>query len=249
MLAWFPVDDEMSFHPKIMAAGNAAIGAWTRAGAWCKKYTTGGFVPEGIAHSFGLEESRRLVEVGLWSVDTDPEFGAGYRFHEWTDRAGNGTAGEERARKEKERERWRKQKQAQRARGNQGGQEECPPADISADPPPVPACPQSQSQSNDLLLTESVSLGSNRAREDETDSEAQAAAERLASAMGLDLEKIRTAARGIDRDLDHGRALRLATIIIAKARREPKNATAYVMGAFRQSPLEVQQVIDTEVMV
>lgn len=107
----------------------------------------------------------------------------------------------------------------------------------------------SPSPSPRLLLTESVSLGSNRAREDETDSEAQAAAERLASAMGLDLEKIRAAAARIDRGLDHGQALRLATIIIAKARREPTNATAYVMGAFKQSPLEVQQTIDTEVMV
>lgn len=250
MLAWFPVDDEMSFHPKIMAAGNAAVGAWTRAGAWCKKYTTGGFVPEGIAHSFGLEESRRLVEVGLWSVDTDPEFGAGYRFHEWTDRAGNGTADEERARKERERERWRKQKQAQRARGTKGGQEARPPADMVEDPPPDPAYPQSQSQSNDLLLTESVSLGSN-AREELTDSEdaeQQKSAKRLAAGLGVDLDAIRAAAVRIDRALGYGEALRLSTIILGKARRDPTNPTGYVLGAFKRSPLEVQQVIDTEVM-
>lgn len=99
------------------------------------------------------------------------------------------------------------------------------------------------------LLTESVSLGSNSARENETDSaERRQGSERLAAAMGLDLGKVIEAALRIDRELDHGEALRLSTIIIAKAPTEPDSATAYVLGAFKRSPLEVQQVIDTEVM-
>jgi hypothetical protein len=249
MLAWFPVDDEMSFHPKIMAAGNAAVGAWTRAGAWSKKYTTGGFIPEGIAHSFGTEECRRLVEVGLWTPDTDAEYGAGYRFHEWTDRAGNGTAAEERARKDRERERWRKQKQAQRARGNGGGQDQCPPVDTGADPPPDPAYPQSQSQSKDLLLTDLVGLGSN-AREKSTDEESIEqieASKRTAETQRLNLDRIRAlASERCERDLGYGEALRLGVSIMSKAKRSVGNPSAYVAKAFDEWQ-EVQKLIDTEV--
>ena len=33
-MVWFLVDDNVTFHKKVMDAGNAAFGAWTRAGAW-----------------------------------------------------------------------------------------------------------------------------------------------------------------------------------------------------------------------
>lgn len=243
-MAWFKVDDQLHSHPKARRAGLEAMGLWLVAGSHCMSYLTDGFVEEWFVLSWpnGAELAERLVGTGLWLRGD-----GGWQFHDW------GEFQPTREKVEAEREAASERKRRQRARGSDGRYESreshgvtptvtdgVSPAERSSTPSPSP--------SPRLLLTESVSLGSNRAREDETDSEAQAAAERLAAAMGLDLEKIRTAARGIDRDLGHGQALRLGTIIVAKARREPKNATAYVMGAFRQSPHEVQQWIDTEVM-
>ncbi len=249
MLAWFPVDDEMSFHPKILAAGNAAVGVWARAGAWCKKYTTGGFVPVGIAHSFGAEECARLVAVGLWDEGTDPLLGDGYQFHEWTKRAGNGTAEEEKARKEKERERWRRQKNAQRNRPYSADTPGVHPRTLPAEPPSDSAYPQSQSQSHDLLLTDLVGLGSN-AREKSTDEESIEqieASKRTAESQRLNLDRIRAlATERCDRELGYGEALRLGVTIMSKAKRSVGNPSAYVARAFDEWQ-EVQKLIDTEV--
>lgn len=76
-MPYFPVDDQMPFHPKIIAAGNAAVGVWTRAGAWSKGHATGGFVPTEIASILGTREANRLVEAGLW-VEVD----GGFRFED-----------------------------------------------------------------------------------------------------------------------------------------------------------------------
>lgn len=234
-MAWFKVDDQLHSHPKARRAGLEAMGLWLVAGSHCMSYLTDGFVEEWFVLSWpnGAELAERLVGTGLWL-----KLENGWQFHDWAEF--QPTREKVEAEREAAAERMRRVRanRSANARPNTEGTN----GDGSATPSPSP------SPSPRLLLTESVSLGSNRAREDETDSEAQAAAERLAAAMGLDLEKIRAAARRLDRDLDHGQALRLGTIIVAKARREPKNATAYVMGAFRQSPHEVQQWIDTEVM-
>ena len=32
--AWFKVDDNLALHPKVLGAGNAAMGMWVRAGSW-----------------------------------------------------------------------------------------------------------------------------------------------------------------------------------------------------------------------
>lgn len=81
-MPWFQVDDQLGFHPKAVAAGNAAMGLWVRAGSWCSLHVTEGFVPANIARSMGTPaQIRRLVEVGLWV--TAPN---GYDFHQWDDR-------------------------------------------------------------------------------------------------------------------------------------------------------------------
>lgn len=33
-MPWFQVDDQLSFHAKVIAAQNPAMGLWVRAGAW-----------------------------------------------------------------------------------------------------------------------------------------------------------------------------------------------------------------------
>lgn len=81
-MVWFKVDDTLALHGKVVAAGNAAMGLWVRAGAWSMQQGTDGFIPAAIVTLIGKPaEARRLVEVGLW--ERLPE---GYGFHEWEQR-------------------------------------------------------------------------------------------------------------------------------------------------------------------
>ncbi len=80
VIAWFKVDDSIPFHPKVVAAGNLAIGLWLRAGGWCAQQMTEGFIPTGMLAPLGGTPStaRKLVGAGLWDVAE-----GGWRFHDW----------------------------------------------------------------------------------------------------------------------------------------------------------------------
>jgi len=79
---WFKVDDTLAFHHKTVAAGNAAMGLWVRAGSWSMQTLSDGFIPDGNVTLLGTDgQARKLVEVGLW--DRLP---SGYAFHEWEQR-------------------------------------------------------------------------------------------------------------------------------------------------------------------
>lgn len=81
-MPWFRVDDNLAFHAKTLAAGNAAMGLWVRAGAWAMQHLTDGRVPIHVARQLGTRgEAGRLVAAGLWLEEE-----AGYRFHEWEGR-------------------------------------------------------------------------------------------------------------------------------------------------------------------
>lgn len=81
-MPWFKVDDTLAFHAKTVAAGNAAMGLWVRAGAWSMQTLSDGFVPTHIARQLGTRgEAQRLVNARLWDEKDD-----GYLFHEWTQR-------------------------------------------------------------------------------------------------------------------------------------------------------------------
>ncbi len=81
-MVWFKVDDSLALHPKVLAAGNAAIGLWVRAGAWSAQQLTDGFVPAAIVATLGNgAQAQRLVDAGLWTKEA-----GGYRFHEWSER-------------------------------------------------------------------------------------------------------------------------------------------------------------------
>jgi hypothetical protein len=84
-MGYFPVDDDAAFHVKIVLAGNAAVGAWTRCGSWSRKHGTGGFVPDQIAKQIGSRtELKKLVDVGLFE-----QVLGGYLFHDWSDYGSN----------------------------------------------------------------------------------------------------------------------------------------------------------------
>ena len=117
-MAHFQVDDDLAFHPKTMAAGNAAIGLWVRAGSYCQRQLTDGFLPKNVAKSLGTRgEARALVDAGLWR-----EVEGGYQFHEWEEDVRTGAKRQESAevnlqrRKDKARrtQEWRERKEAER---------------------------------------------------------------------------------------------------------------------------------------
>ena len=81
-MPWFKVDDTLAFHAKTVAAGNAAMGLWVRAGSWSMQTLSDGFVPNQVARQLGTHhEVKRLVTAGLWIKKDD-----GYEFHEWNQR-------------------------------------------------------------------------------------------------------------------------------------------------------------------
>lgn len=66
-MPWFAIDDNADSHPKIIAAGNAAVGLWARAGAYVSRHLTDGIVPGDVAKMFGSKpQIAKLVAVGLW---------------------------------------------------------------------------------------------------------------------------------------------------------------------------------------
>lgn len=77
---WFKVDDRLAHHPKIMLAGNAAMGLWVRAGSWAAAHATDGKIPADLLSSLGgrRADADRLVKAGLWDAEPD-----GWRFHDW----------------------------------------------------------------------------------------------------------------------------------------------------------------------
>lgn len=78
-MAWAKVDDNLAFHPKVIYAGNEAMGVWVRSLSWAMQQLTDGFVPEAIVIAFnGQAVARALIEHGLWH-----EVEGGYQFNDW----------------------------------------------------------------------------------------------------------------------------------------------------------------------
>lgn len=65
-MTWFKIDDDFFFHPKVIAAGNSAIGLFVRCGSWSSNHLTNGFIPDKVIEMFGCDaDITRLIEVGL----------------------------------------------------------------------------------------------------------------------------------------------------------------------------------------
>lgn len=81
-MAWFKVDDKLAFHPKVVQAGNAAMGLWVRCGSYSAQFETDGWLDLGTVRALGgrKRDIDRLLEVGLWHEEED-----GIRFHDWTE--------------------------------------------------------------------------------------------------------------------------------------------------------------------
>jgi len=79
-VTWFKVDDGFWSHPKTLALPVGAVALWVRAGSYCGKHLTDGFVSEGILPMLQgtVDDAFELVASGLWKpVD------GGWAFHDW----------------------------------------------------------------------------------------------------------------------------------------------------------------------
>lgn len=80
----FRVDDGLDGHPKAQRAGDEALGMWLRAGSWCMRYLTDGFIPEWWVRQQpkGVAKAKRLVEAGFWHT-AEQAGEKGWQFHEF----------------------------------------------------------------------------------------------------------------------------------------------------------------------
>lgn len=108
-MPWFKIDDGFHSHPKVIAAGNAAIGLWARCGSWSSDQLTDGFVPAAVARMYGsAAEAKALVREGLWDAAD-----GGYLMHDFHDF--NPTAETVRAEREAAAERQRRHRESRKA--------------------------------------------------------------------------------------------------------------------------------------
>jgi hypothetical protein len=94
-VTWFRIDDNFYDHPKVKAIprGNlrkGAVALWTRAGAWCARYTDGILSADSLADFDGTtREAQALVDARLWHdehhtcPDCPPCPPGHYLFHQW----------------------------------------------------------------------------------------------------------------------------------------------------------------------
>lgn len=65
-MSWFKIDDGFHCHPKVLAAGNAAAGLFTRFGSYCSDQGTNGVIPRQLARVYGTtKEVGALLAAGL----------------------------------------------------------------------------------------------------------------------------------------------------------------------------------------
>lgn len=65
-MPWFRLEDSFHSHPKVIAAGNEAIGLYVRCGAYAAQHLTDGFIPEAVMLLYGSAElAETLVRTKL----------------------------------------------------------------------------------------------------------------------------------------------------------------------------------------
>lgn len=66
-MPWFRLDDSFDTHPKVLMAGNEAVGLYIRCGTYAARNLTDGFVGQEIVLLYGSDSlAATLVRVKLW---------------------------------------------------------------------------------------------------------------------------------------------------------------------------------------
>jgi len=114
-MAWAKVDDSLTFHPKVLQAGNEAMGVWVRTMAWSMQQLTDGFIPLKIVVAIeGAPIAPALVSAGLWH-----EVEGGYQFNDWCNyQPSREQVMGERAKTAERQAKWREKKEVNNASSN-----------------------------------------------------------------------------------------------------------------------------------
>lgn len=114
-MPWFKIDDGFHCHPKVLAAGTAAVGLYVRCGSWSAQQTSDGVVPKQVARMYGTPRMiKALLDADLWhqkghECAACPELDANsYAIHQYLDRNPSRVDVEkERKAKSKRQQKWR----------------------------------------------------------------------------------------------------------------------------------------------
>jgi hypothetical protein len=228
-MPWFKVDDQLAFHVKALSAGNAALGLWVRAGSWSMDQLTDGFVPASIVVALGgkKKDADALTTAGLWHAVE-----GGWQFHDWAEYQPT------KEQVEAERAATRERVAKHRTKRSSNTVTNAVTNGVGTTPP---------SPSPDLTKTSTRQSLPKRAS-DSTD--VSSITEHLAGQHGVtDLALVVHAiAECTGRDVTRDQAWQVAFDILQRAKRHPSSAQRYVVAAIRQSPFEVQQFIDRQVV-
>lgn len=83
-MGWLKLDDNVSHHPKMLAAGAAACWLWVCGLSYCQRQNTDGRIPKVAVSHLGVDGWKhlagRLVAARLWTDEGDI-----YRIHDYLD--------------------------------------------------------------------------------------------------------------------------------------------------------------------
>lgn len=131
-MPWFRIDDKAHSHPKLIKAGNAALGLWLRCGSYAAQHLTDGIVPGVVAELYGTKpQAAKLVKAGLWHEHghdcpagcPNPAPGD-YAFHDFLEDGRNTSRARVEAERKKARDRQTKHREGTRDNRNGGGNAE-----------------------------------------------------------------------------------------------------------------------------
>lgn len=69
-MPWFKLDDSFHSHPKVIAAGNEAVGLFVRCGTYAAEHLTDGFIDEDIAVLYGASDTGSRRNPGTGKPET-----------------------------------------------------------------------------------------------------------------------------------------------------------------------------------
>lgn len=226
-MPWFRVDDVLADHPKVIMAGNAAMGLWVRAGAWSMKHLTDGFIPDAVLPILGtVEEAESLVRVGLWSTSA-----GGYSFHAWEGRQPTKDEVEERRAKRAEAGRKGGIKSGESRREARSEANASPGVEANANPVPSRPVPSQ----TDIANPRQVSHQAN-ARDSNDDPSVV-----VAESLGIKhLGRVRAAFGDLlDAEATDGEVVDVAAAVLERSRTFVRAPEAYIEKAVRESRHEV----------
>lgn len=172
-MPWFRIDDKAHSHPKLIKAGNAALGLWLRCGAYAAQHLTDGIVPGVVAELYGTKpQAAKLVKAGLWHEHghqcrggcPDPAPGD-YVFHDFLDDGRNTSRARHEAEKKKARDRQAKHRDEVRGAQN-GAENEEESTNFASDSSSKKS--ESSSENSEIALEKSAFSDSTAGQSDES---------------------------------------------------------------------------------